>query len=415
MTGTVSPGLAPNAPAGASMSFSGRGREFLRLLLTGSLLQIPTFGFYRFWLVTRLRRHLWANTRLAGETFEYTGTAKELLIGFLIALAILTPLYLGYFILGIVLEEQKALASIPLVLVMYVLMQFAAYRARRYRATRTTFRGIRFWMTGSGWAYAMRAILWDIATLLTLGLALPWAMASLERYRMRHTWFGSIKGDFVGTGWDLFKRGWWVWALAMAIWFGPALIFFSIKGLMPEGGLDGLEEIAKENPTLLQIVGPILFTSPVVLVPLAMSIFTRWQMEGLRFGEVVVSSRLTKGAFYGTFIKLIFSSIGCVLVFTAVIGAGAYFFLDKLMALQAGELNWETGSVIVVAALAYLALLLGIGIIQRYFMGRGLWAVVVNSLAVSNFHAVDSAVAAGQSSGVVGEGLADALDFEVGI
>jgi len=313
------------------------------------------------------------------------------------------------------LEEQKALASIPLVLVMYVLMQFAAYRARRYRATRTTFRGIRFWMTGSGWAYAMRAILWDIATLLTLGLALPWAMASLERYRMRHTWFGSIKGDFVGTGWDLFKRGWWVWALAMAIWFGPALIFFSIKGLMPEGGLDGLEEIAKENPTLLQIVGPILFTSPVVLVPLAMSIFTRWQMEGLRFSEVVVSSRLTKGAFYGTFIKLIFSSIGCVLVFTAVIGAGAYFFLDKLMALQAGELNWETGSVIVVAALAYLALLLGIGIIQRYFMGRGLWAVVVNSLAVSNFHAVDSAVAAGQPSGVVGEGLADALDFEVGI
>jgi len=29
MTATVSPGLAPNAPAGASMSFSGRGREFL--------------------------------------------------------------------------------------------------------------------------------------------------------------------------------------------------------------------------------------------------------------------------------------------------------------------------------------------------------------------------------------------------
>ena len=54
----------------AHMSFSGRGREFLRLLVTGSLFQIPTFGFYRFWLITKLRRHLWANTQVGGEAFE---------------------------------------------------------------------------------------------------------------------------------------------------------------------------------------------------------------------------------------------------------------------------------------------------------------------------------------------------------
>jgi uncharacterized membrane protein YjgN (DUF898 family) len=199
------------------MSFSGRGGDFLRLLITGSLFQIPTFGFYRFWLITKLRRHLWANTQIDGEAFEYTGTAKELLIGFLIALAVLVPLYIAYGVLGIILEEQVAFASVPLVVIMYVLAHFGAYRARKYRASRTIFRGIRFWMKGSGWAYAVRAILWDLATLLTLGLALPWAMASLERYRMRHTYFGSIQGDFVGTGWSLFKRGWWVWALGLAL------------------------------------------------------------------------------------------------------------------------------------------------------------------------------------------------------
>lgn len=395
------------------MSFSGRGREFLRLLVTGSLLQIPTFGFYRFWLVTKLRRHLWANTRVAGESFEYTGSGKELLIGFLIALAILTPIYLGYFMLVILLEEQKALASIPLVLVMYVLMQFAAYRAWRYRATRTTFRGIRFWMTGSGWAYAMRAILWDIATVLTLGLALPWTMASLERYRMRHTYFGSIKGDFVGTGWELFKRGFWVWALGMAIVFGPGLIALGLVKMVP--GFDEAGERIFESSVILQLVLFLLILFPLLLAPLAMAIFTRWRMEGLRFGELAVSSNLGKGALYGSFVRLIFSSIGYVLVFAAILGAGAYFFAEKLVALKAGDLNWETGSLVLGAALAYLALLLGIGVIRRYFMGRGLWAVVVNSLSVSNIHAVDGAVAAGQPSGVVGEGLADALDFEVGI
>ena len=52
-----------------------------------------TLGIYRFWLTTDMRRFLWSNTEIAGETLEYTGTARELLLGFLIAIAILIPLY----------------------------------------------------------------------------------------------------------------------------------------------------------------------------------------------------------------------------------------------------------------------------------------------------------------------------------
>ena len=66
---TIPPIQAPHAPA--ALSFSGRRSEFLGLLVKGSLLQIPTVGFYRFWLLTRIRRHLWTHTRLAGESFEY--------------------------------------------------------------------------------------------------------------------------------------------------------------------------------------------------------------------------------------------------------------------------------------------------------------------------------------------------------
>ncbi|QFU18045.1 DUF898 family protein [Microvirga thermotolerans] len=390
------------------MSFSGRGREFLRLLVTGSLFQIPTFGFYRFWLITKLRRHLWSNTQVAGEAFEYTGTAKELLIGFLVALAVLTPIYIAYFILGLLLEEKQALAGVPLVIVLYVLAHFGAYRARRYRATRTVFRGLRFWMKGSGWAYAVRAVLWDIATILTLGLAMPWASASLERYRMRHTYFGTIQGDFVGTGWTLFKRAWWGWALMLAILAGGGAF---------------LARVAATDPQRLEGVAGLVVTGMAFLalgfVPAVTAIMVRWQLEGIRFGEVAVSSRLGAGAFYGTYFKLIFSSLGFILAFVLVVALGAAVLSGALKGafaqVQAGAVSGSTVAIFSMIALGYLLFLLGFGVIQRYFMGRGLWAVTVNSLSVTNLHALDEAVAAGRPAGAMGEGLADALDFNVGL
>ena len=172
-----------------------------------------TAGFYRFWLTTDIRRHLWSHTVVDGDGAEYTGRGKELLIGFLVAMAILVPIYLGYFILGLEAERLQAFASFPLVVFFYVFTQFAIYRARRYRMTRTVWRGVRFWMTGSGWNYALRATLWGAAMVLTLGLVLPWRDAALERYKMQHTHYGDLQGSFEGNGWEFFKRGWWLWLL----------------------------------------------------------------------------------------------------------------------------------------------------------------------------------------------------------
>ncbi|MFL4993863.1 MAG: YjgN family protein [Microvirga sp.] len=394
------------ASQSSPMSFSGQGREFLRLLITGSLFQIPTFGFYRFWLITKLRRHLWANTQIEGEAFEYTGTAKELLIGFLVALAVLGPLYLTYAILGVVLEEQYAFASAPLVVIMYVLAHFGSYRARKYRASRTVFRGIRFWMKGSGWPYAFRAVLWDLSTVLTLGLALPWAMASLERYRMRNTYFGSVQGDFAGTGWSLFKRGWWVWALGLIGLVGFALLAFVLSKLSVGRGERALQVI----PFLLILVG-------LALVPLAMAIFTRWRIDGLRFGDVTVASGFRVGTYYRLFFKLIFSSLGFLLAFGLVTGLLGFLFATVFKGVMtvAEGLSWASVSAGLLVAIGYLIALLGLGVLQRYFLGRGLWAAIVTSTAITNLQSIDAAVAAGEPAGVLGEGLADALDFNVGI
>lgn len=405
MTASIATEIPAAPQAAASVGYFGKSKDFMSLLVRGALLQIPTFGFYRFWLVTKLRRHLWSNTQVAGETFEYTGTAKELLIGFLIALAVLIPIYIAFFIVSIMLGEKHALATLPFALFLYPLLHFAAYRARRYRATRTAFRGVRFWMTGAGWAYAAHAFKWNVGSMLTLGLAWPWSVAALERYRMRNTYFGSLQGDFIGTGAALFKRLW----LLVLVMIVMAAGWLGVLALLAHHKVD------KDTATVISVFTfvPVMLVF-LVLYPMILAVLARWQMEGIRFGAVTVSSNLGKRAFVGTFFKLLFSGVGLVFAFfiIAAAAAAAAAWFNGFKAEQPTLMTWVVMAVILVG---YLGLLLGLGIIRRYFMGRGLWEITARSLTVSNLSAIDVVAAAGQASGSVGEGLADALDFDVGI
>src|SRR5258708_30583201 len=81
---------------GGGVRFLGQRRYYWRLLIRGAALLMVTLGIYRFWLATDIRRFLWANTEIAGETLGYTGTPLELLLGFLVAIAILIPVYIAF-------------------------------------------------------------------------------------------------------------------------------------------------------------------------------------------------------------------------------------------------------------------------------------------------------------------------------
>ncbi len=59
-----------------SVSFSGKRGDFRALVTRGALLELVTVGFYRFWLTTDIRRHLWSDTAVDDDAFEYTGRGK---------------------------------------------------------------------------------------------------------------------------------------------------------------------------------------------------------------------------------------------------------------------------------------------------------------------------------------------------
>jgi uncharacterized membrane protein YjgN (DUF898 family) len=378
----------------AAVSFSGDRGEYRRLVERGAGLELITAGFYRFWLATDIRRHLWSHTTVDDDAFEYTGRGKELLIGFLFALAIIVPVYLAYFLVGLEAERLKAFASFPLVAFFYVFGQFAIYRARRYRLTRTVWRGVRFWMTGSGWAYAARAALWALLMPLTLGLVLPWREAALERYKMRHSHYGDLQGSFEGRGWDFFKRGGW-------IWLSGAVPLFVVIVLLP---------LAR---TPAQITGVVSLFIPL-LAPFLYGAFKavewRWWISGIRFGGVRLESTLLRGALVSLYWKVIGWFLLLVVLFSV------YLFACAGLLVGIGDLSHAPaklqGSVpmLVAAGIGYLALILGLNVVMRVYLLRDLWARLVASTTVKHIAAVADVAVTGNLASAVGEGLADGLD-----
>ncbi|WP_194394064.1 YjgN family protein [Bradyrhizobium sp. CCBAU 51765] len=367
--------LPPPLPP-TRVDFSGNRSEFRRMVTRGAMLELVTFGFYRFWLVTDIRRHLWANTAIDGDAAEYTGRAKELLIGFLVALAILVPIYLAYFLIGIEFERWQGFASLPLFIGFYAFGQFAIFRARRYRLTRTVWRGVRFWMDGSGWAYSLRAMLWGLLVFLTLGLALPWRAAALERYKMQHTHYGDLSGDFEGDGWTFFKRGWWLWLLSPV-----ALVIFPLAPFLYA------EFRARE---------------------------WRWWLDGIRIGGVSLSSDLPHDAFYGLYWKV----VGWWTLLSAAFGAymiGGTLLVVQLTGVPVDQV-FEPGDgansipVVAMMVIGYFAVALAINIVMRVYLQRDLWAKVLETVEVHKIAAAANVQGRGELAGALGEGFADGLD-----
>jgi uncharacterized membrane protein YjgN (DUF898 family) len=394
------PAPPPLPASSVKAAFSGDRGEFFRLVRNGTGLELITFGFYRFWLANDIRRHLWSHTSLDGDAPEYTGRGRELLIGFLFALAILGPIYLAYFLVGIEAERYKAFASVPLILFFYLFGQFAIYRARRYRLTRTVWRGVRFWMDGSGWAYAVRAAGWTLLAALTLGLILPWREASLERYKMRHCHYGDLQGSFEGQGSELFKRGWKLWLAALSPFIlGIVLAVVNAGHKAPvAAGVAGLA-------TLIWLIAlPFIYGA-------FKAIEWRWWISGIRFGDVSFESDLSSNALYGLYWKVIGWFLLIFVLFTAYIFACVGLVVGFGNAANiAARMQGNIAMTVAIVA-GYLGLILAMNVVLRIYLLRDVWARAAASATAFRLEAAANVAAKGDLANALGEGLAGGLDI----
>jgi uncharacterized membrane protein YjgN (DUF898 family) len=388
---------SPVAAAGA-VRFLGDEGAYWRLRIKGAALVVVTLGIYRFWLATDVRRFLWSNTEISGDTLEYNGLATELLIGFLFAVAILVPLYMVFALLALELDLVAITPTLIGFMLLVLLGEYALYRARRYRLTRTIWRGVRFWMDGSGWAYAWRAVLWGFLTLITLGLALPWREAALERYKMRHCHYGDLQGSFEGRGSDLFQRGWKLWLVAISpLIVGLALVIMSA----------GHRLSAAESRVFGLVILIWMIALPFVYGAFK-AIEWRWWISGIRFGEVSFDSDLSAHDLYGLYWKVIGWYVLISLAFGAYIVACVGLFIGfGDVAHVAARMQ---GKVTVAMIFGYLAIILAMNVVLRVYLLRDVWARAAASTTVFRLEVADNVAAKGDLADALGEGFAGGLD-----
>ena len=236
--------LIDPAPAGAvplAIAWR-RPRGMWALSFANFLLRIATLGLYNFWGKTEVRARLWSGVRLNGEPLVYTGTGRELFLGFLVAMIYIAVPY-GLLVATRLSVDVKspiaAMAGSVFSFVISGLWGIAIYRARRYRLTRTRWRGIRGDLTGSAMYYAVTYV-WTLFVVgVSLGWAHPWHQTKLQRIMVENTRFGDARLTFTADSGRLygpFTLMWLVGLVAICVAIGVFTSLFGAPGTLPRAG-----------------------------------------------------------------------------------------------------------------------------------------------------------------------------------
>lgn len=389
-------------------AYAGRAPSLFRLALRGGALTLLTLGLHRFWYLTRLRRFHWSALSLGGEPLEYTGRPAELLLGFLVALvvlgAVLGAVNLGLAWGGLVAGFAPYAAFNAATPVLVPLGYFAAWKARRYRAARTRWRGVRFGMTpGGAWGFALRGALWWLAVAGSLGLAWPAMQVALRKRVMNATRWGDLAFR-QGGDWRRLMRPWLaVWAVAVLgvaaagakAWSVPA------RTWQGGGGVGGAVDIVLAVLFLGLAAG-----AAWLLWQRYAAAFEREMTGALEAGDGVrFASDLRAG-------RLLRIRLGALLAYAA---CGAL-----LVAVTAGALAdasagfWATRGWVVPIAL-YVAVAVGFGALRETVLVRPLIRAYAEALTIRGAGALDAARQRPGDRAAEAGGFAEALDVDIGV
>ena len=381
--------------------FDGRRGPLLRLVVVNSLLMIVTLSLYRFWAKTRLRRYFWSHVRIGTDRFEYVGLPSELVIGFLIVIASLTPALFVYASLDVF--DDEGIWLLPWVLdvgyfvILYALAQVAIFSAWRYRMSRTRWRAIRFGMDGSAWRFLCLAILWSVAVVAMIGMAYPYLRIALLRYRINHSWFGNGQFSFEGTASELFAS--WLCVLqipAVAIIWG-ALFHTEVGAMLITGYRVVPESSLPILPGVLFLLGSPLGYAWYRVKEL------RYLVGHTRFGAATFQSQASAGPVIGLI-------LGVTGTFFILVAGGLFLLgldgIDKVLGrLDVAFSTWEVlGMVSIVVGVLLMPILANV--VLRF----GILRHVCRSLTVANIAVFDRVAQSADKGPKRGEGLADALD-----
>ena len=265
---------APVRVTWAGNPWSLTGLCFLNLLLV-----VLTVGIYWFWARSEYRRYMWQMVRVNGEPLEYTGTGRELLIGYLKLFAfVILPVILFFTVMNAVLGPKSPL--LPLVILPFYAAFFFLYfagvfRAHRYILSRTRWRGIAFGLAEGASGYAWASIWTALVNGLTAGWLLPWRTVALRRRIVSAMRFGSAPLRFEGGSGSLYGPFAVAWLAGVTAYIAliAAITIPMIKYQEAHPGRAPAPDMTKINFADIPQTAVLIFIVAIPILIIAMSWF----------------------------------------------------------------------------------------------------------------------------------------------
>ncbi|MFH0977503.1 MAG: YjgN family protein [Spirochaetota bacterium] len=193
------------------LSFHGDGGELFITYLVNGLLTVITLGIYRFWAKVKVTKFLYKYTEFMGERFDYHGTGKELLQGFLKAMGffivfLLMAIGINRLLSKLYSEEIGIIAAYLFAYVLIIIfVPFIMVGRQRYRLSRSSWRNIRFKFSGTAKEFFFLYIKGVLLSIVTLGFYGPWFRCNIYKYFAEHSQYGNQRFSYSGKGIELFK------------------------------------------------------------------------------------------------------------------------------------------------------------------------------------------------------------------
>lgn len=165
------------------VEFTGKAGEYFGIWIVNLLLSIVTLGIYSAWAKVRRKKYFYNNTLVDGVGFDYHANPISILKGRIIAFVL--------FVLYQVLAAFSPAVALILLIAFFVALPWIVVRGMTFNARNSSHRGLRFDFDGKYGQAALVFIGYTLLSVVTLGLAIPFAAQRTHKFVVDHHKFGT--------------------------------------------------------------------------------------------------------------------------------------------------------------------------------------------------------------------------------
>ncbi|HTH95237.1 MAG TPA: DUF898 family protein [Rhodocyclaceae bacterium] len=187
---------ADSQPRELHFAFHGSGGEYFRIWIVNLVLSIVTLGIYSAWAKVRREQYFHRNLTLDGAGFDYHASPIAILKGRIIA-----ALLFGAFSAS---QHFHPVLHGVIALIVFLITPWFVYRALRFRAYNSSYRGLRF-SFHSSYGEAFKVFVgYALLTVISLGILTPLWIREMHQYVINNLRYGHGELNCDVRAWSIF-------------------------------------------------------------------------------------------------------------------------------------------------------------------------------------------------------------------